>query len=261
MIGNKCLVAIKKVINPYVPIKVKEDFSGVITANTRMSINPFDEIALDEVRRLKEKGVLQEIIAVSIGDNCQDILLQALAICADRAILIKTEHNLTPLNIAKILKHLVLENQINTVFLGKQAIDDDCNQTGQMLAGLLNWPQACFVSRIIANQEQVTKTQLEIEREIDNGIEKLQVTLPAVITILDQKINEHKYISLPNLIQAKKKVIEVVLLQDLALTLSLNLDKIQILKTWLKPKRTGGVKLSNVTELINKLKNEDKVIG
>jgi len=256
MITNKALVAVKKVINPYVPIKVKEDFSGVVTANVRTSMNPFDEIALDEARRLKEQGILQSIVAVSIGDNCQEVLLQALASGADRAVFIKTEQNLTPLNIAKILKYFSLENQINIVFLGKQAIDDDCNQTGQMLAGLLNWPQACFVSKIIANKDQIT--QIAIEREINNGIEKLQITLPVVITILDQKSNEPRYISLPNLMQAKKKVIEVIVLQDLPLNLSL--DNTQVLRTCLKPKRSTGIKVSNVIELINKLKNEDKVL-
>ncbi len=262
MINNKCLIAIKKVINPYVPIKVKPDFSGVITDNVRTAINPFDEIALEEARKLKEQGVLQEIIVVSIGDNCQDLLLQALASSnADRAILIKTEQYITPLNIAKILQYLVVEHQINLVFLGKQAIDDDCNQTGQMLAGLLNWPQACFVSKVNVNQDSDPETKIVVEREIDNGIEKLQITLPTVVTIVDSKIHEPRYISLNNLMQAKKKSIETILLQDLIINIkNLKFDNIQILKTCLAPKRPTGVKLSSVAELIDKLKHEDQVI-
>jgi electron transfer flavoprotein beta subunit len=257
MILNKALVAIKKVINPYVPIKIKPDGSAVVTSNVRTVMNPFDEIALEEAVKLKNQGFIQEIIAVSIGDNSQDILLQALAIGADRAIFIKTMHNLTPLNIAKILKYLIEQHQINIAFLGKQAIDNDCNQTGQMLAGLLNWPQVCSVSKIMFNQELLM--QLIIDQEIDNGIEKLQVTLPVVITILDQKLNDLKqasYISLSNLNQAKKKPIDLIELNNL--NLNLNLNQINVLKTSLVPKR-HGIKLSSVSELINKLKI-DKVL-
>lgn len=260
MVINKCLVAIKKVINPYVPIKVKEDFSQVITTNVRMSMNLFDEIALEEVRKLKRQGWLQEIIAVSIGNNNQDILIQAMAMGADRAIWVKTEHNLTPLNIAKILKYFVVENQINVAILGKQAIDDDSTQTGQMLAGLLNWSQACFVSKIMTHQDQII-----VDREIDNGTEQLQITLPTVITIIDQKIDqsihESTYTSITSLMQAKNKPIDIVELDDLVQKVTnLNLDRLQVLKTCLTPKRAVGTRLSSVTELIDKLTKEQKVL-
>ena len=262
MINNRCLVAIKKVINPYVSIKVKEDLSGVIKSNVRMSMNPFDEIALQEAVRLKEQGALDFIMVVSIGDNCQDILKQALASGADSALFIKTDQELTSLNIAKILKYLVLENNINIVLLGKQAIDDDCNQTGQMLAGLLKWSQACFVSKIFYNHDIHDKQALEIEREVDIGVEKCQIHFPIVITILDQKTDLPKnmiYVSVANLMKANKKVIDAILLQDLHID-NLNFNNIKVLKTYLTPKKPIHIQVSSVNELLDKLKHHDKVI-
>lgn len=257
MISNRCLVAVKKVINPYVAIKIKEDSSGVVTSKVRTCMNPFDEIALQEAVKLKQQGLLVEIIAVAIGeDSCQDILLQALASGADRAVFIKTEFALTSLNIAKILKHLVITNKANIALLGKQAIDDNNNQVAQMLAALLNWPQACFVSNILSNQQL-----LEIDKLTDFGTQKWKVQLPIIISCLDHHLESsysNSYISVNNLMQAKKKVIETILLQDLNI-INLKFDHIKVLKTCLTPKRSSYVQLSGVVELINKLK-EDRVI-
>lgn len=257
MISNRCLVAVKKVINPYVPIKIKEDHSGVVTSKVRTCINPFDEIALQEAVKLKQQGFLVEIIAVSIGeDSGQDILLQALAGGADRAIFIKTERALTSLNVAKILKHLIITNKVNIAMLGKHAIDDNNNQVAQMLAGLLGWPQACFVSNILSNQQF-----LEIDRLTDVGTEKWQVQLPIIISCLDHHLEasySNSYISVNNLMQAKKKPIENFLLQDLNIT-NLQFDNIKVLNTCLTARKNQCAQLSSAAELINKLK-EDRVI-
>lgn len=258
---NIGLVAVKKVINPYAQLKIKSDSSGIDTQNMPFVMNPFDEVAIETAARLKEQGNLESIIAVSIGDDCKDILMQALARGADKAIFIKTEESITPLNIAKILKYIVLEHQINMVFLGKQAIDDDCNQTSQMLAGLLNWPQGCFVSKITFNDNTSDKYfTITAEREIDSGIEALDISLPAVISV-DLQPTDTKYISLPQLLQAKKKPIDIILLEHLTKNIpNINLDNIKILKTSLPPQRPTGIKISSTNELITRLKTKDKVI-
>lgn len=257
MNSNRCLVAIKKVLSPYAPIKVKEDGSGVITAKVRTCMNPFDEIALQEAVKLKKQGFLVEIIAVSVGeDSNQDILLQALASGADRAIFIKTECSLTSLNIAKILQYLIIINKINVAFLGKQAVDDNNNQVASMLAGLLSWPQACFVSGIISN-----KTLLEISKLTDLGTKKLEVQLPIIISCLDNHLGasySSSYISVNNLMQARKKAIEIILLQNLNIS-SLKFDNFKLLKTYLPLKKMACEQLSGAAELINKLK-QDKII-
>lgn len=259
---NICLVAVKKVINPYAQLKMNSDASGIDLQNMPFVMNPFDEVAIEEAVKLKVHGNLQTIIAVSIGDDCKDILMQALARGADKAIFIKTEKLLTQLNIAKILKYLALENQVNIIFLGKQAVDDDCNQTAQMLAGLLNWPQGCFVSKIIFNATSEDNLSLTVDREIDSGIETLEIHLPAVISV-DLQPTEVTYISLPQLLQAKKKPLDIVLLEQLAdqmKNINFNLNNIKILKTILPTQGAIGIKLSSAAELIKKLKTEDKVI-
>lgn len=257
-IQNKCLVAVKKVINPYARIKIKPDFSGIETHNMPFVMNPFDEVAIEEAVKLKTVGCLQSIIAVSIGNDCKDILMQALARGADLAIFIKTEQFMTPLNIAKILQYLVLENKIDIVFLGKQSVDNDYNQTGQMLAGLLNWPQACFISKINFNSELFNT--IEVEREIDSNIETLEINLPAIVTI-DLQPNEPKYISLPQLMQAKKKQLDTILLEQLSSNLkNFTLNNIQILKTCPPPQKPLGIKIQTASELISQLKFKDKVL-
>lgn len=256
---NIGLVAIKKVINPYAKIKIKSDLSGVETQNMPFVTNPFDEVAIIEAVKLKEQGILHSIIAVSIGHDSKDILIQALARGADKAIFIKTEQSmmLTPLNVAKILQYLVLENQVNMVFLGKQAIDDDSNQTGQMLAGLLNWPQGCFVAKITPN---FLMSNLQIVREIDTGIEILDISLPAVIT-MELQYNEPKYLSVAQLMQAKKKPLDLILLEQLLIHLkNFNTDNIQILTTTSPPILPIGIRIQTAAELIKQLQTKDKVL-
>ena len=259
-LANIGLVAIKKVINPYAKIKVKSDLSGIETQNMSFVTNPFDEVAVIEAVKLKEQGVLQSIIAVSIGNDSKDILIQALARGIDKAIFIKTEPcvTLTPLKIAKILHYLTIEHQATMVFLGKQAIDDDCNQTGQMLAGLLNWPQGCFVSKITSNC--ASNMNIQVEREIDGGIETLNINLPAVIT-MELQPKEPKYISLNQLMQAKKKPFDTILLDQVLNNIKdFNVNNVTILKTCQPPNAPVGVKISTAAELIKILKNKEKIL-
>ncbi len=248
----KILVPVKRVVDFNVKVRVKADGSGVETANVKMSMNPFDEIAIEEAVRLKEAGVATEIIAVSIGPTqCQETLRTALAIGADRAILVETSAETQPLGVAKALKKLVEKESPQLVILGKQAIDDDSNQTGQMLAALLGWPQATFASKVkIANGEA------EVMREIDGGLETVAVKLPAVVTT-DLRLNEPRYVTLPNIMKAKKKTLEVVKPEDLGVDLA---PRLKTLKVQEPSKRKAGVQVKTVEDLVGKLKNEAKVI-
>ena len=248
----KILVAVKRVVDFNVKVRVKADGSGVETANVKMSMNPFDEIALEEAVRLKEAGAATEIIAVSIGPTqCQETLRTALAIGADRAILVEASADTQPLGVAKALKKLVDRESPQLVILGKQAIDDDSNQVGQMLAALLGWPQATFASKVkIANGEA------EVMREIDGGLETVAVKLPAVVTT-DLRLNEPRYVTLPNIMKAKKKTLEVVKPEDLGVDLS---PRLKTLKVSEPPKRKAGVQVKTVDELVSKLRNEAKAI-
>lgn len=250
----KCLVPVKRVIDFNVKVRVKRDGSGVETDQVKMSMNPFDEIALEEAQKQKEAGIIQEIIAISIGSTqVTETLRQALARAADRAILIETTETLEPLNIAKILKNIIEKEAIDLVIMGKQAIDDDCNQTGQMLAGLLNWPQGTFASELKFDTNTKTVT---VTREVDGGLEKLNLKLPAVITT-DLRLNEPRYISLPNVMKAKSKPIENIKLDSLGIQVKTH-TKIQKMEP---PKqRTGGIKVQNVQELLDKLMFEAKVL-
>jgi len=248
----KVLVAVKRVVDFATRIQVKSDGSGVETANTKMSINPFDEIAVEEAVRLKEKGVVTEIVVISIGTSqSQETLRTTLAMGADRAILVETAQDLQPLAIAKILKFFVAKETPQLIILGKQAIDTDDNQTGQMLAGILNYAQGTFVSRVELHADTV-----QVTREIDGGLETLRLKLPAVITT-DLRLNEPRYLSLPNIVQAKRKTIDILKAEDLGLDLQPRLQK---LKVTAPSKRQAGIKVSTVTELVNKLKQEAHVI-
>lgn len=249
---KKVLVTIKRVIDYNVKIRVKSDQSGVETSNVKMSINPFDEIALEEAIRLKEQGLVTEAVVVSVGDEgCQEILRSALAMGMDRAVHIKTDLMLEPINIAKILHHLISKEQPDVVILGKQAIDDDCNQTGQMLAALLDWPQGTFVSKI-----QLEENKVIVVREIDGGLETLELTLPAVITT-DLRLNKPRYTSLPNIMKAKQKPLDTLLLDTLPLDLAAH-SQIKEVRSPLKKK--VGVKVNTAEELVAKLHDEAKVI-
>jgi electron transfer flavoprotein beta subunit len=248
----KALVAVKRVVDYNVKVRVKSDGSGVDIANVKMSMNPFDEIAIEEAVRLKEKGVVTEIIAVSAGvTQCQETLRTALAIGADRAILVETTAELQPLAVAKLLKALVDKEQPGLVILGKQAIDDDCNQTGQMLAALGDWPQATFASKV-----EIADGKLLATREVDGGSEKLSMSLPAIITT-DLRLNEPRYVTLPNIMKAKKKPMEVVKPEDLGVDVA---PRIKTLKVVEPPVRSAGIKVADVAALVDKLKNEAKVI-
>ncbi len=248
----KVLVAVKRVVDYNVKVRVKSDGSGVDLANVKMSMNPFDEIAIEEAVRLREKGVVTEIIAVSCGlTACQETLRTAMAIGADRAILIETDVELQPLAVAKLLKALVDREQPGLVILGKQAIDDDCNQTGQMLAALGDLPQATFASKV-----EVADGHVNVTREVDGGLETLKLTLPAVITT-DLRLNEPRYVTLPNIMKAKKKVLEVLKPADLGVDVT---PRIKTLKVTEPPKRSAGIKVPDVATLVSKLKNEAKVI-
>jgi electron transfer flavoprotein beta subunit len=248
----KVLVPVKRVVDYNVKVRVKSDGTGVDIANVKMSMNPFDEIAVEEAVRLKEKGVATEIVAVSCGvTQCQETLRTAMAIGADRAILVETDAELQPLAVAKLLKALVAKEGPALVILGKQAIDDDCNQTGQMLAALLGWPQATFASKVEAAGESVNVT-----REVDGGLETLQLTLPAVVTT-DLRLNEPRYVTLPNIMKAKKKPLETVKPADLGVDVA---PRVQTLKVSEPPKRGAGIKVPDVATLVAKLKNEAKVI-
>jgi electron transfer flavoprotein beta subunit len=248
----KILVPVKRVVDYNVKVRVKSDGSGVDIANVKMSMNPFDEIAVEEAVRLKEKGVATEVIAVSCGvAQCQETLRTAMAIGADRAILVESSEELQPLAVAKLLKALVDKEQPGLVILGKQAIDDDCNQTGQMLAALADLPQATFASKL-----EVADGKLTATREVDGGSEKLSLKLPAVVTT-DLRLNEPRYVTLPNIMKAKKKTLEVFKPADLGVDVS---SKIKTLKVAEPPKRGAGIKVPDVATLVDKLKNVSKVI-
>ena len=248
----KVLVPVKRVVDYNVKVRVKSDGTGVDIANVKMSMNPFDEIAVEEAVRLKEKGVVTEVIAVSCGvTQCQETLRTAMAIGADRAILVQTDAELQPLAVAKLLKALVDKEQPGLVILGKQAIDDDANQTGQMLAALADWPQATFASKLAVADGKATVT-----REVDGGLETVAITLPAVITS-DLRLNEPRYVTLPNIMKAKKKEIAVVTPGDLGVDVT---PRLKTLKVTEPPQRSAGVKVANVTELVDKLRNVAKVI-
>jgi electron transfer flavoprotein beta subunit len=252
----KVLVPVKRVVDYNVKVRVKSDGSGVDIANVKMSMNPFDEIAVEEAVRLKEKGAVTEIVAVSCGVmQCQETLRTAMAIGADRAILVETSEELQPLAVAKLLKALVDKEQPGLVILGKQAIDDDCNQTGQMLAALADLPQATFASKVeIEGTSPGGKAM--VTREVDGGLETLSITLPAVITT-DLRLNEPRYVTLPNIMKAKKKTLEVLKPSDLGVDVS---PRIKTLKVSDPPKRGAGIKVPDVATLVAKLKTEAKVI-
>ena len=248
----KILVPVKRVVDFNVKVRVKSDGSGVDIANVKMSMNPFDEIAVEEAVRLKEKGVASEVIAVSCGVlQCQETLRTAMAIGADRAILVQSDVELQPLAVAKLLKALVDKEQPGLVILGKQAIDDDSNQTGQMLAALADLPQATFASKV-----EVIDGAAHVTREVDGGLETLKITLPAVITT-DLRLNEPRYVTLPNIMKAKKKTMDIYKPEDLGVDVS---SHIKTLKVSEPPKRSAGVKVPDVATLVAKLKNEAKVI-
>jgi electron transfer flavoprotein beta subunit len=248
----KVLVPVKRVVDYNVKVRVKSDGSGVDIANVKMSMNPFDEIAVEEAVRLKEKGTVTEVIAVSCGPTqCQETLRTAMAIGADRAILVETTEELQPLAVAKLLKALVDKEQPQLVILGKQAIDDDANQTGQMLAALADLPQATFASKV-----EVADGQAKVTREVDGGLETISITLPAVVTS-DLRLNEPRYVTLPNIMKAKKKTLDVVKPADLGVDVT---PRLKTLKVSEPPKRGAGVKVPDVATLVAKLKNEAKVI-
>ncbi len=248
----KVLVSVKRVVDYNVKVRVKSDGSGVDIANVKMSMNPFDEIAVEEAMRLKEKGVATEVIAVSCGvTQCQETLRTAMAIGADRAILVETPDGLEPLAVAKLLKALVDKEKPGLVILGKQAIDDDCNQTGQMLAALAQLPQATFASKV-----EIADGMASVTREVDGGLETLKIKLPAVVTT-DLRLNEPRYVTLPNIMKAKKKPLEVLKAADLGVDVT---PRIKTLKVSEPPKRGAGVKVPDVATLVTKLKNEAKVI-
>ena len=248
----KVLVPVKRVVDYNVKVRVKSDGTGVDIANVKMSMNPFDEIAIEEAVRLREKGVVTEVIAVSCGvTQCQETLRTAMAIGADRAILVESTEDLQPLAVAKLLKALVDKEQPGLIILGKQAIDDDCNQTGQMLAALAKLPQGTFASKV-----EIVDGKLNVTREVDGGSETLSLSLPAVVTT-DLRLNEPRYVTLPNIMKAKKKTLEVFKPADLGVDVT---SKIKTLKVSEPPKRGAGIKVPDVATLVNKLKNEAKVI-
>ena len=248
----KVIVPVKRVVDYNVKVRVKSDGSGVDIANVKMSMNPFDEIAIEEAVRLREKGVVTEVIAVSCGvTQCQETLRTAMAIGADRAILVETTEELQPLAVAKLLRALFEKEQPGLVILGKQAIADDCNQTGQMLAALCDLPQATFASKV-----EVADGQVRVTREVDGGLETIALSLPAVITT-DLRLNEPRYVTLPNIMKAKKKQMDIYKPADLGVDVT---PRIKTLKVVEPPKRGAGVKVADVAALVDKLKNEAKVI-
>jgi electron transfer flavoprotein beta subunit len=248
----KVLVTVKRVIDPYVKVRVKADGSGVETANVKMTMNPFCEIAVEQAVRMKEAGVVSEIVAVSIGaTQCQETLRTAMAMGADRGILVETDAEVQPLAVAKVLKAIVAKESPKLVIMGKQAIDDDSNQSGQMLAALLGWPQATFISKVAVNGDSA-----DVTREIDGGLEKLTIKLPAVVTT-DLRLNEPRYVTLPNIMKAKKKPLEVVKPDALGVDVT---PRLATLKVQEPSKRGAGVKVADVKELVAKLKNEAKII-
>ena len=248
----KILVAVKRVIDYNVQIRVKEDGSGIVTDNVKMSTNPPDDNAIEEAVKIKETGKATEVVAITVGDEkAQETVRKALAVGADRGILVKAEGIIEPLAVSKILQKIVEKEKPDLVFMGKQAIDDDCNQTGQMLAALLNWPQATFASKI-----EVKEKSLEVIREIDEGLETIEVNMPAIVTC-DLRLNEPRYASLPNIMKAKKKPIEQINASDLGVNTKPRIDQIKVEEP---PKRKAGIKVASVEELVQKLKNEAKVI-
>ena len=252
----KVLVPVKRVVDFNVKVRVRPDGSGVDTANVKMSMNPFDEIAVEESVRLKEKGIVTEIIAISCGVTaCQETLRTALAMGADRAILVESAVELQPLAVAKLLKAIVDKESPQLVILGKQAIDDDANQVGQMLAALLGWPQATFASKIDIVDEGGQK-RVTVKREIDGGLETLSMMLPAVITT-DLRLNEPRYATLPNIMKAKKKSLDVITPETLGVDVAPRLVTLKVVEP---PKRKGGGKVADAKELVAKLRNEAKVI-
>jgi electron transfer flavoprotein beta subunit len=251
----KVLVPVKRVVDYNVKVRVKSDGSGVDIANVKMSMNPFDEIAVEEAMRLKEKGIATEVIAVSCGvAQCQETLRTAMAIGADRAILVETDVELQPLAVAKLLKAIADKEQPQLVILGKQAIDDDCNQTGQMFAALAGWPQGTFASKVVV--EGASAKFAQVTREIDGGLETVELSLPAVVTT-DLRLNEPRYVTLPNIMKAKKKPLEVLKPTDLGVDVT---PRIKTLSVAEPPKRGAGIKVPDVATLVEKLKNEAKVI-
>lgn len=248
----KALVAVKRVVDYNVKIRVKPDQSGVELQNVKMSMNPFDEIAVEEGMRLKEAGTIEELIAVSIGPaQSQETIRTALAMGADRGILVETDEEIQPLAVAKILKAIALKESPDIVIVGKQAIDDDSNQTGQMLAALMDWPQATFASEL-----EIGSGEASVTREVDGGLETIKVKLPMVMST-DLRLNEPRYASLPNIMKAKKKPIDTTTPADLGVDIAPRLKTIKVEEP---PKRQGGVTVADVAELVDKLKNEAKVI-
>ena len=248
----KILVAVKRVIDYNVQIRVKEDGTGIVTDNVKMSTNPPDDNAIEEAVKIKEAGKATEVVAITIGEEkTQETIRKALAVGVDRGIHVKADGIIEPLAVAKILKKIVDKEKPDLVFMGKQAIDDDCNQTGQMLAALLNWPQATFVSKI-----EIKDKFLEVVREVDEGLETIEVNVPAVVTC-DLRLNEPRYASLPNIMKAKKKPIEQLNASDLDVDIKSRIEQIKVEEP---PKRKSGIKVANVAELVQKLKNEAKVI-
>ncbi len=248
----KVLVPVKRVVDYNVKVRVKSDGSGVDIANVKMSMNPFDEIAVEEAMRLKEAGKVTEVVAVSCGvTQCQETLRTAMAIGADRAILVETDVELQPLAVAKLLKALADKEQPQLIILGKQAIDDDCNQTGQMLAALLDWPQATFASKV-----EIVDGKAMVTREVDGGLETLALSLPAIVTT-DLRLNEPRYVTLPNIMKAKKKTLDVFTPDALGVDVA---PRVKTIKVAEPAKRTAGVMVPDVASLVAKLKNEAKVI-
>ena len=248
----KILVPVKRVIDYNVKVRVKPDNSGVELANVKMSMNPFDEIAVEQALRIKEASQADEVIAISVGvQEAQDTIRTALAMGADRGILVKTEQDIEPLSVAKILKSIIEKESPGLVILGKQAIDDDCNQTGQMLSALLNWPQSTFVSNLELKDKKIVSV-----REVDGGLEHIQCSLPAIVTV-DLRLNEPRYASLPNIMKAKRKPLEELTPEDLDVETK---KRLEVVKVEDPPSREAGVILGSVDELVDKLKNELKVI-
>jgi len=248
----KVLVAVKRVIDYNVKVRVKADNTGVETANVKMSMNPFDEIAIEEAIRLKEAGTAEEIVAVSMGpQQCQETIRTALAMGADRGVLVKTDDELQPLAVAKLMKAVVDEEQPGLIILGKQAIDDDSNQTGQMLAALLGWPQATFASKI-----ELAGDKAKVTREVDGGLETIEINMPCIVTT-DLRLNEPRYASLPNIMKAKKKPIDEKSPEDLGVDTT---PRLTTLKVEEPPKREAGVIVEDVAQLVDKLRNEAGVI-
>ncbi|MAH52311.1 MAG: electron transfer flavoprotein subunit beta [Candidatus Pelagibacter sp.] len=248
----KILVAVKRVIDYNVQVRVKEDGTGVVTENVKMSTNPPDDNAIEEAVKIKESGKAKEIVAVTVGEEkAQETIRKALAVGVDRGIHVKAGGITEPLAVSKILQKIIDKEKPDLVFMGKQAIDDDCNQTGQMLAALLNWPQATFASKI-----EVKDKSLEVTREVDEGLETIEVNIPAIVTC-DLRLNEPRYASLPNIMKAKKKHLEQINASDLGIDIK---PRIELIKVEEPAKRKAGIKVGSVAELVQKLKNEAKVI-